>query len=100
MRKEELIKELEKLRDVENYSNHELMNTGYKTGILDALDLVIKYFDLALVVDPSEHLQAFFDFYKQKLGGGFNTDVLEIILKQYQKTLQSPKTSASTKVKL
>ena len=56
MTKEELIKELEELRDVENYSQSELMNTGYKTGLLDALDLVNKYFDLALVVGRSEQL--------------------------------------------
>jgi len=46
MSKEELIKELEELRDIKNYSQSELMNTGYKTAILDALDLVNKYFDL------------------------------------------------------
>ena len=49
MTKEELIKELEELRDVENYSQSELLNTGYRTGLLDALDLVNKYFALALV---------------------------------------------------
>ena len=56
MTKEELIKELEELRDIKNYSQSELMNTGYKTAILDALDLVNKYFDLALVVGRSEKL--------------------------------------------
>jgi hypothetical protein len=56
MTKEELIKELEELRDIKNYSQSELMNTGYKTAILDALDLVNKYFDLALVVGRSEQL--------------------------------------------
>lgn len=56
MTKEELIKELEELRDIENYSQSELMNTGYKTGLLDALDLVNKYFDLSLVVGQSEQL--------------------------------------------
>jgi|DEB0MinimDraft_6_1074348.scaffolds.fasta_scaffold94465_1 hypothetical protein len=35
----------------------------------------------------SEQLQGFFEFYKQKFGGGFNTDVLEITLKQYRETL-------------
>jgi hypothetical protein len=49
MTKEELIKELEELRDIKNYSQSELMNTGYKTAMLDALDLVNKYFDLALI---------------------------------------------------
>ena len=39
------------------------------------------------VVGRSEQLQGFFEFYKQKFGGGFNTDVLEITLKQYQETL-------------
>jgi len=48
MTKEELIKELEELRDIKNYSQSELLNTGYKTAILDALDLVNKYFDLAI----------------------------------------------------
>ena len=54
MTKEELIKELDSLRDIENYSQSESLNTGYRTGILDALDLVNKYFDLALVVGRSE----------------------------------------------
>jgi hypothetical protein len=49
MTKQELIKELEELRDIKNYSQSELMNTGYKTAILDALDLVNKYFVLAPV---------------------------------------------------
>lgn len=39
------------------------------------------------VVGRSEQLQGFFKFYKQKFGGGFNTDVLETTLKQYQETL-------------
>lgn len=56
MTKEELIKELEELRDIENYSQSELMNTGYKTGLLDALDLVNKYFSLAPVSMRSEQL--------------------------------------------
>lgn len=34
-----------------------------------------------------EQLQGFFEFYKEKFGGGFNTDVLEITLKQYRETL-------------
>jgi hypothetical protein len=46
MKKEELIKELHELRDIANYSQSELMNIGYKTAILDALDLVNKYFVL------------------------------------------------------
>ena len=45
MKKEELIKELIELRDIEKYSQSELMNIGYKTAILDALDLVKKYFE-------------------------------------------------------
>jgi hypothetical protein len=51
MTKQELIKELEELRDIKNYSQSELMNTGYKTAISDALDLVNKYFVLAPVSD-------------------------------------------------
>tara|TARA_R110000851_G_scaffold282396_1_gene435917 strand:- start:49 stop:303 length:255 start_codon:yes stop_codon:yes gene_type:complete len=35
----------------------------------------------------SEQLQGFFDYYKKKFGNGFNTDVLEITLKQYKETL-------------
>jgi hypothetical protein len=44
-------------------------------------------FRLFSVVGRSEQLQGFFEFYKNKFGGGFNTDVLEITLKQYQETL-------------
>jgi hypothetical protein len=54
MTKEELIKKLEELRDVKNYSHYELTNKGYREGLLDALDLVNKYFDLALVSGRSE----------------------------------------------
>ena len=43
MDNKELIKELEELRDIKNYSQSELMNTGYRTAILDALDLFKKY---------------------------------------------------------
>lgn len=42
---------------------------------------------LGAVVGRSEQLQGFFEFYKKKFGGGFNTTVLEITLKQYQETL-------------
>jgi len=49
MDSKELIRELEELRDIENYSQSELMNTGYKTAILDAIDLVKKYDFLQLV---------------------------------------------------
>jgi hypothetical protein len=56
MTKEELIKKLEELRDVKNYSHYELTNKGYREGLLDALDLVNKYFDLALVSGRSELL--------------------------------------------
>jgi len=56
MTKEELIKELEELRDIKNYSQSELLNTGYRIAMLDALDLVNKYFDLDHVVGRSEHL--------------------------------------------
>jgi hypothetical protein len=58
MTKEELIKKLEELRDVNNYSHYELTNKGYREGLLDALDLVNKYFDLALVSGRSEQLKA------------------------------------------
>jgi hypothetical protein len=56
MTKEELIKDLEELRGIKNYSQSELLNTGYRTAMLDALDLVNKYFDLAPVVGRSEQL--------------------------------------------
>jgi hypothetical protein len=46
-----------------------------------------KALSMSGVVGRSEQLQGFFEFYKQKFGGGFNTDVLEITLKQYQETL-------------
>ena len=59
MTKEELIKELEELRDIKEYSQSNLMNTGYRTAILDTLDLVNKYFDLALVVGRSEQLEPY-----------------------------------------
>ncbi len=56
MTKEELIKKLEELRDVKNYSHYELTNNGYRVGLLDALDLVNKYFDLNSVAAQSEQL--------------------------------------------
>tara|TARA_R110001599_G_C11819048_1_gene616971 strand:+ start:128 stop:427 length:300 start_codon:yes stop_codon:yes gene_type:complete len=40
-----------------------------------------------VVKSDSEQLQGFFDYYKKKFGGGFNTEVLEITLKQYKETL-------------
>ena len=42
MSKKELLKELEELRDIKKYSQSVLLNTGYRTGILDAIDLVKK----------------------------------------------------------
>jgi len=48
MTKEELIKELELLADSCD-SNYALELNGYNRGVLDALDLVNKYFDLAHV---------------------------------------------------
>tara|TARA_R110002050_G_scaffold228523_2_gene364159 strand:- start:896 stop:1177 length:282 start_codon:yes stop_codon:yes gene_type:complete len=43
MNKDELIKELERLKaEYKNYSNNTSMNTGYRTAILDAIDLVKK----------------------------------------------------------
>jgi hypothetical protein len=40
MNKDQLIKELKELRDIKNYSQSKLLNTGYRTAILDAIDLV------------------------------------------------------------
>lgn len=42
MSKDEIIKGLEELRDIKDYSQSELLNTGYRTAILDAIDLVKK----------------------------------------------------------
>ena len=55
MNKDELIKELEELRDIKEYSQSNLMNTGYRTAILDALDLV-KKLNIPVVVGRSEQL--------------------------------------------
>ncbi len=41
-RKVRNVKQLEELRDTKNYSQSELLNTGYRTAILDAIDLVKK----------------------------------------------------------
>jgi hypothetical protein len=49
MTKEELIKELELLADSCD-SNYALETNGYNRGVLDALDVVNKYFVLALVM--------------------------------------------------
>ena len=48
MAKKELLKELESLTDSYN-SNYALETKGYNRGILDAIYLVNKYFDLANV---------------------------------------------------
>ena len=43
MNKEEIIKELEKLKiEANEYSNYALMNEGYRVAIMDAIDLVKK----------------------------------------------------------
>ena len=42
MNKKEILKVLEALRDIENYSTSNLLNTGYRTAILDCIDLVKK----------------------------------------------------------
>lgn len=39
------------------------------------------------LVEQHEELHGFFKYYKDKFGGGFNTDVLEITMKQYIETL-------------
>jgi hypothetical protein len=41
MNKDELLKELQKLKD-EDYSNDALFNDGYRTSMMDAIDLVKK----------------------------------------------------------
>ncbi len=40
--KQEILKELKKLRDCKNYTNSIEINVGYREGILDAIDLVEK----------------------------------------------------------
>jgi len=55
MNKDEVIKELEELRDIKNYSQSELLNTGYRTAILDAIDLV-KKLTIPVVVGQSKQL--------------------------------------------
>ena len=49
MTKEKLIKELELLADSCD-SNYALETNGYNRGVLDALDVVNKYFSLAHVI--------------------------------------------------
>ena len=58
MNKDELIKELEELRDTKNYSQSELLNTGYRTAILDAIDLV-KKLTIPIVSQQRELLVAY-----------------------------------------
>jgi hypothetical protein len=55
MNKDELIKEIEELRDIKNYSQSESLNTGYRTAILDTIDLV-KKLTIPVVVGRSEQL--------------------------------------------
>jgi hypothetical protein len=61
MTKQELIKELELLADSCD-SNYALEVNGYNRGVLDALDVVNKYFDLAPVIsslpDANPHICA------------------------------------------
>ena len=92
MTKQELIKELEELRDIKNYSESELLNTGYKTAILDALDLVNKHFDLALLVERSQQeqsrigavsgsftMQDLILYYQDKEGLDFTSKVVDVL---------------------
>jgi hypothetical protein len=67
----ELIKELEELRDIKNYSQSELMNIGYKTAILDVLELVNEYLDLDNVVEQSLLLKDFLIWLERE---GYNCD--------------------------
>jgi hypothetical protein len=39
------------------------------------------------LIEQHGELYGFFKYYKEKFGGGFNTDVLEITMKQYIETL-------------
>ena len=40
MNKEGLLNKLEELKDTKDYSNYALMNEGYRTAIMDVIDLV------------------------------------------------------------
>ena len=77
MTKEELIKELELLADSCD-SNYALEMNGYNRGVLDALDVVNKNFDLALVSRRSELLFAFIAEIKSEFADQ-NWDYLDFI---------------------
>jgi len=42
MNKQEVLKELDKLKNTKDYSQIDSMNTGYRAGVMDAIDLVKK----------------------------------------------------------
>jgi hypothetical protein len=84
---------MEKLNEIKETYAKELGYKDWETCINDQPNYKVETLmdEVALrlynVVGQSEQLQGFFKFYKQKFGGGFNTDVLETTLKQYQETL-------------
>jgi hypothetical protein len=63
MKREELLKELDMLSDACD-SNYALEVNGYRQGVLDAIDVVNKYFVLSDVRQQSELLKAFADYYQ------------------------------------
>ena len=74
------------LRDSYDLQEEKSEETAY--WHLQKLRSEIKQLTLTDVVkSDSEQLQGFFDYYKKKFGGGFNTEVLEITLKKYKETL-------------
>ena len=87
MTKEELTKELELLADSCD-SNYALETNGYNRGVLDALDLVNKNFDLALVSGRSELLFAFIAEIKREFKDE-NWDYLDFIAERVLKANNS-----------
>lgn len=87
MTKEKLTKELELLSDSCD-SNYALEQNGYKRGVLDALDVVNKNFDLALVSGRSELLFAFIEEVKKEFADQ-NWDYLDFIAERVLKANNS-----------
>ncbi len=68
MSKEEIIKELEKLnKDANEYSNYALMNEGYRTAIMDAIDLV-KKLTIPVVVECKHDFEPYYNWCSELAG--------------------------------
>lgn len=91
LKRKDMIKQIEGLKKYTDCSmpitEKQRIEKAECTAYNQAIEDVVKLFSIHNVVGQSEQLQGFFDFYKKKFGGGFNTDVLEITLKQYKETL-------------